>query len=85
MTSETVERGPADYSPSRTQSPRIQAFFDEATNSVSYLVSDPASGTAAIIDPVLAFDPVSGRVDGEAAEQILNQARRIDFDRLNAI
>jgi glyoxylase-like metal-dependent hydrolase (beta-lactamase superfamily II) len=33
--------------------PSITAFFDEATNSVSYLVADPATGSAAIIDPVL--------------------------------
>ena len=58
----------------RSAAPDIQAFFDEATNSVTYLVSDPASGTAAIIDPVLGFDPVSGRVDTKAAERILKVA-----------
>ena len=41
----------------------IEAFFDEATNSVSYLVADPASGQAAIIDPVLGFDAASGSID----------------------
>ena len=39
--------------------PTVQAFFDEATNTISYLVSDPASGVAAIIDPVLDYDPAS--------------------------
>ena len=35
------------------RAPSITAFFDEATNSVSYLVADPTTGSAAIIDPVL--------------------------------
>ena len=54
--------------------PDIRSFFDEATNSVSYLVADPASGTAAVIDPVLGFDPVSGRIDHEGADRILSAA-----------
>ncbi|KGH11742.1 hypothetical protein P608_12260 [Comamonas thiooxydans] len=40
----------------------IQAFFDEATNTVSYLVSDPRTHQAAIIDPVLDYDHRSGKV-----------------------
>ena len=39
----------------------IQAFFDPQTSTVSYLVSDPASGRAVIIDPVLDYDPKSAR------------------------
>jgi glyoxylase-like metal-dependent hydrolase (beta-lactamase superfamily II) len=50
---------------------QIQSFFDEATNSVSYLVADPATGVAAVIDSVLGFDPVSGRIDVDAAENLL--------------
>ena len=53
----------------------MQAFFDEATNSVSYLVGDPVTGTAAIIDPVLGYDPASGRIDVEGAERVLATAR----------
>jgi glyoxylase-like metal-dependent hydrolase (beta-lactamase superfamily II) len=58
---------------------RIQAYFDEATNSVSYLVADPAARTAAIIDPVLGFDPASGKVDSEAADRILADAAASGF------
>jgi glyoxylase-like metal-dependent hydrolase (beta-lactamase superfamily II) len=54
--------------------PQIKAFFDEPTNSVSYLVSDPATRTAAVIDPVLGFDPVSGIVDTHGADQIVAAA-----------
>lgn len=49
----------------------VFAFFDAATNTVSYLVSDPATKRAAIIDPVLDFDPKSGRAGTGSAEQIL--------------
>ena len=42
--------------------PHIQAFFDDVTNTVSYLVSDPSTRRAAIIDPVLNFDQRSGKL-----------------------
>jgi glyoxylase-like metal-dependent hydrolase (beta-lactamase superfamily II) len=51
--------------------PEIHAFFDEPTNAVSYLVADPASGAAAVIDPVLNFDLASGEISSRSAEQIL--------------
>jgi hypothetical protein len=43
--------------------PIIRAFFDEPTNTVSYLVADPATRQAAIIDPVLDYDHAAGEVD----------------------
>ena len=52
-------------------SPQIQAFFDEATNSISYLVADPEAKAAAVIDAVLDFDPASGKVWTESADEIL--------------
>jgi hypothetical protein len=42
--------------------PIIHAFFDEATNTVSYLVADPATKQAAVIDPVLDYDPNASEV-----------------------
>jgi glyoxylase-like metal-dependent hydrolase (beta-lactamase superfamily II) len=50
---------------------RIDAFFDEKTNSVSYLLADPASGDAALIDPVLDFDAASGRITTDSANFML--------------
>jgi glyoxylase-like metal-dependent hydrolase (beta-lactamase superfamily II) len=50
--------------------PEITCFFDDKTNSASYVVSDPDTSRAAIIDPVLDFDPVSGRTSTESAEAI---------------
>lgn len=55
--------------------PAIQAFFDEPTNTISYLVSDPATRRAAVIDPVLDFDPRDGTVDVRSVEAILNAAK----------
>ena len=55
--------------------PRIQAFFDEGTWTVTYLVSDPASKKAAIIDSVHDFDPKSGRTDTHSADRVLNAIR----------
>ncbi|QNA82730.1 MBL fold metallo-hydrolase [Sphingomonas sp. So64.6b] len=51
--------------------PIIEAFFDEPTNTISYLVADPVTGDAAVIDPVLDFDLASGEADIRSAERIL--------------
>lgn len=57
----------------------IRAFFDEATNSVSYLIADEATKSAAIIDPVLDFDPVTGAVATRSADQLLQVAADHDL------
>jgi glyoxylase-like metal-dependent hydrolase (beta-lactamase superfamily II) len=54
--------------------PHISAFFDAPTNTVSYLVSDPETADAAVIDPVLGFDPASGAIDTVLADRILATA-----------
>jgi glyoxylase-like metal-dependent hydrolase (beta-lactamase superfamily II) len=54
--------------------PTIQSFFHEPTFTVSYLVIDPDSRKAAIIDPVLDFDPKSGRTGHKSADGILATA-----------
>jgi len=54
--------------------PAITAFFDEPTNTVSYLVSDPVTRKAAVIDPVLDYDPKSGKVRIDSARAILEAA-----------
>lgn len=54
-----------------TPHPDIEAFFDEATFTVSYLVADSASGRAAIVDPVLDYDPRSGKVSTDSADRLL--------------
>ena len=54
--------------------PIIEAFFNEPTNTVSYLIADPDSGAAAVIDPVLDYDPANGMVDTASAEEVLARA-----------
>ncbi len=51
--------------------PEVKAFFDEATFTVSYVVKDPESDSAAIIDSVLDYDPKSGRTDTTSADEII--------------
>lgn len=54
----------------------IQAFFDEATFTVTYLVGDPATKAAAVIDPVLDFDPTAGQVSTASIDAVLAAAAR---------
>jgi len=56
-------------------SPSIQAFFDERTCTVSYVIADSASRCAAIVDPVLDFDFRSGRTGTTQADRMLAHLR----------
>lgn len=55
--------------------PQVQAFFDPATCSFSYVVSDPDSGRCAIVDPVLDYCAASGRTSHAGAERIVAYVR----------
>jgi len=55
--------------------PMIRAFFDEPTNTVSYLVFDPGTRRGAIIDPVLDFDHRTGNASTRSADAILEAAK----------
>ena len=55
--------------------PDVKAFFDEPTNTVSYVVSDPATKKAAIVDSVLDYDPKSGRTSRASADAIIAYVR----------
>lgn len=52
--------------------PDVKAFFDEATNTISYLVRDPRGSSCAIVDSVLDFDYASGRTDTRSADAIID-------------
>lgn len=70
-------------SPSRgPRSPQVTGFYDPDTGSIQYVVTDPGSGKAAIIDPVWNFDPRSARTDTRSADEILQHvsARGISVD-----
>ena len=51
--------------------PDVSAFFDAATFTITYIVADPSSGRAAVIDPVLDFDPASGRTSTKSADDVI--------------
>ncbi len=51
--------------------PEVKAFFDNATNTVSYVVKDPNSNKCAIIDSVLDFDYASGHTDTKSADEVI--------------
>ena len=62
---------------------RIKAFFDDATNTVSYVVAEPEGRRCAVIDPVLDYDAKSGRTAtrsaGEIVEYIREQGLTVDW------
>lgn len=49
---------------------RIIPFFEKVTETISYLVADPATRASAIIDPVLDYDPAAGRIRTHSADAI---------------
>ena len=51
--------------------PEVKAFFDEATNTISYVVREPQGNTCAIVDSVLDYDPAAGRTDTTSADAII--------------
>ena len=53
----------------------VTAFFDEATFTVTYVAADTGSAQAAIIDPVLDYDPASGRTSTASADRVIAFAR----------
>jgi glyoxylase-like metal-dependent hydrolase (beta-lactamase superfamily II) len=52
--------------------PRVETFFDEATATLSHIVCDPESSACAIVDPVLDFDPKSGRTSSASARRLID-------------
>ena len=57
------------------QHPDVKAFFDEPSNTFSYVVSDPATKRAAVIDSVLDYDAASGRTRHDSADAIVAWVR----------
>jgi len=53
----------------------VEAFFDETTNTASYVVSDPETDACAIVDSVLDFDAAAGRTSTTSADQVITYVR----------
>ena len=60
--------------------PDITAFFDDATNTISYVVRDPNGSACAIIDSVLDFDFASGSTDTQSADKLVSFVRDNNLD-----
>lgn len=60
--------------------PEVEAFFDEPTNTVSYIVADPATKKCAIVDSVLDYDPASGRTSRKSADAIIARVREAGLE-----
>jgi len=61
-------------------SPDVTAFFDDATNTITYLVRDPQGRSCAVIDSVLDFDYASGRTDTRSADKVIAHIQTHDLD-----
>ena len=59
--------------------PEVTAFFDELTNTVSYVVKDPNSTSCAVVDSVMDIDYAAGRIAYQSADKI------IEFIRANGL
>lgn len=59
--------------------PAVTHFFDEPTNTFSYVVQDPESSACAIIDSVLDFDYAAGRTDVRSADEIIRYVQSHDL------
>ena len=61
------------YPVDMTVHPQVQGFFDEATNTISYIVKDPSSNACAIVDSVMDIDYAAGRITYDHADELIRQ------------
>ncbi len=69
-----------DYATDTQVKPEVQAFFDEATNTISYVVKDPNSNACAVIDSVMDIDYAAGRITYDHADQMIDYIRKNDLE-----
>lgn len=62
--------------------PKVKGFFDQATYTITYVVKDPSSQHCAIVDPVLDYDPKSGRTSTHSADELIEyiKANELEVD-----
>jgi len=60
--------------------PKVKGFFDEATNTISYVVEDPDSKACAVIDSVMDIDFLAGRITYDHADEIIAYIRSNDLE-----
>ncbi len=65
----------SDYPIDMTVHPEVKAFFDPATNTISYVVKDPGSKACAVVDSVMDIDYAAGRITYDHADEIIAHIR----------
>jgi glyoxylase-like metal-dependent hydrolase (beta-lactamase superfamily II) len=55
--------------------PQVEAFFDEPTNTISYIVKDPTSNACAIIDSVMDLEYAAGRITHDSADLMIDHIK----------
>ena len=76
MTDSAISNASVQIVAAQQNGPIIKSFFDEPTNTVSYVVHDPETRRAAIIDSVLDFDFASGSTSVSSADAIIAYAEQ---------
>ncbi|TKW67154.1 MAG: MBL fold metallo-hydrolase [Paracoccus denitrificans] len=66
-----------DYPVNMDVRPEVEAFFDDATNTFSYIVRDPGSDACAIVDSVMDIDYAAGRITYEHADMLIARVREL--------
>ncbi|GIT91985.1 MBL fold hydrolase [Jannaschia pagri] len=66
-----------DSQPISLAAPVVEAFFDPATHTISYIVKDPASDACALIDTVMDLDYAAGRITSDSADRLIERVRDI--------
>lgn len=64
-----------NYPVNMTTAPDVSAHFDEATNTISYIVADPTNGHCAIIDSVMDIDYAAGRITHDHADRLIAEIK----------
>lgn len=64
-----------DYPVNMDVHPQVDGFFDEATNTISYIVKDPGSSSCAIVDSVMDIDYAAGRITSDHADVLIANIR----------
>ncbi len=62
---------PLPFTPDLSVKPEVHGYFDEATNTISYIVKDPDSNSVAIIDSVMDIDYPAGRITFDHADELI--------------
>ncbi len=70
----------SNYPVDMTLQPEVKAFFDPATNTISYVVKDPASKSCAVVDSVMDIDYAAGRITYDHADEIIAYIQKEDLD-----